>query len=230
MLDAQALHEERSFWISNAMKTLGQVLSSYREKKRLPLSVLAKKTSISEDIVEHLENDDYTNLPAAPLVRGYIILLANEIGLSEETALALYRRDVESKHSTQLTTKKTRLKRSWSFKQNMLTPRFLSLAVLIFVIILGTTYAAWQWFSLSQPPALTVSSPTAQTILSSPVKVSGKTTADNTVTINTEVVAVDINGNFQYELALPPGERAIVVTAEDSRGRKAESITFITVE
>ncbi len=211
------------------MKTLGQVLNSYREKKRLPISVLAKKTAIPEDSIESLEQDKYAKLPAPSLVRGYVLLIASEVGLSEETALALYRRDVEPANALSQSSP-TRLKKTWSLKQNFLTPRFLSLAVLGMCIVIGLTYASWQWFSLSQPPQLSVSKPISQTVLVSPVIVTGQTAPDNTVTINTEVVAVDITGKFHYELPLPPGERAIVVTAEDSRGRKAESIVFITIE
>lgn len=211
------------------MKTLGQVLSSYREKKRLAIAQLAKKTAIPEAVIEHLENDEYNRLPALSLVKGYIILLANEIELSEETALALFRRDIEPSQASATHTT-NRLRKSWSFKQYIVTPRFLSGAVLVLCIIFGTLYASWQWFSLSQPPQLTVTAPTPQAILQSPITIEGHTAPDNTVTINTEVVAVDLNGNFRYELPLPPGERAIVVTSEDSRGRKAENITFITVE
>jgi len=210
------------------MKTLGQVLSSYREKKRLSISALSQKTAIPESIIEHLEADAYGQLPASPLVRGYVLLIAREVGLTEETALALHRRDVEphqAKHSTP-----HRLRRGFSLQQNLLTPRFLSVAILLGGILLGSLYASWHWFSLSQPPVLTVVSPVAQALETSPVLVEGRTAADNTVTINTDVVSVDSSGVFRYELAVPPGERAVVVTAEDSRGRKSEKILFITVE
>ncbi|MCD8484479.1 hypothetical protein LRY60_02615 [Candidatus Woesebacteria bacterium] len=152
------------------------------------------------------------------------------MGLNEETALALYRRDVESTASTPITNTPKRLKKNRNWKQYIFTPRFLSALVLAVGLLFGSLYATWQWISLSQPPSLTVTAPQAQEILTSPVRVSGTTSADNTVTINTEIVAVDINGNFGYDLALPPGERAIVVTAEDSRGRRSEEILFVTVE
>ncbi len=211
------------------MKTLGQVLRSYREKKQMTVGGLSRRTAIPVQVIENLEAENYTSLPAAPLVRGYVLLLAQETGISEETALALYRRDVDPtlSHTTQLP---RRLRRGWKLKNLIFTPRFLSLLALIAITLLGTLYASWQWFALSQPPSLSVSQPTNQETLTSPVTVTGSTSPDNTVTINTEVITLDLEGNFRYDLPLPPGERAIVITAEDSRGRRAEKILFVTVE
>lgn len=213
------------------MKTLGQVLTSYREKKQITVDQLAQKTSVPSATILSLENDDFTHLPAAPLVRGYILLIAKQVQLNEETALALYRRDVETVSNKDSQPHRPRLKRTkWDFSRHLLTPRALSTTVLLIFLLIGGSVAAWQWFILSRPPALSITEPFSQTVAKSPLKVMGETSPEATVTINTQLVSVNQNGEFTFELPLPPGERAIVVTAQDSRGRVSEQIIFVTVE
>jgi len=213
------------------MKTLGQVLTSYREKKQLTIDHLAQKTSLPPTTIQALENDNFTDLPAAPLVRGYILLIATHVDLNEETALALYRRDVESISPKKDTSLRPRLKRTkWDISRHFFTPRSLSAAVLFLFLLIGGTVATWQWFILSKPPKLAITQPTAQAIVTSPLTVTGETSPEATVTINTQLVSVNQNGEFTFELPLPPGERALVVTAQDSRGRMSEQIIFVTVE
>lgn len=212
------------------MKSLGEVLRTYRTKNQLTLDTLARHTSIPLATLEHLENEEYDQLPAAPLVRGYLQLIARELHLPEETALALFRRDVEPRFTASKNTNHGRERWQWPVRQSLLSPRFLSLAGLLFIFIGGVGWLGWQWQRLSRPPLLEVTSPQNALVTQSPVVVEGKTNPDNTVTVNTEVVALDPQGNFRTELALPPGERTLVILTTDSHGRTSEKILFLTVE
>jgi hypothetical protein len=101
--------------------------------------------------------------------------------------------------------------------------------LLLVAAILGSGFVFVQWRQLSLPPELTLSSPENLSVITSPVKISGKTHPNNTVVVNTQPVSLDPQGRFEQELELPPGERAIVVSAKDNRGRESEKILFVTV-
>jgi cytoskeletal protein RodZ len=207
------------------MKTFGQTLASAREKKNLSHITLSKKLHIPLDTLIALEQEQTENLPAQPLVRGYVQLLAHALDLNEDGLLALWRRDFSITKKTALP---GRRRQHWFIRQNF-SPRNFSLALLLVAGIFGSLFVLLQWRQLNKPPELALSAPENMSVVTSPVTVSGKTHPNNTVVINTQPTSLDPQGRFEQELELPPGERAIVVSAKDNRGRESETILFVTV-
>lgn len=203
------------------MKTLGPVLRDYRQKHHLSVNELSKRTHVPVEFIEALEEEKNDVLPAKTLSRGYVRLIAPEIGLSEESALALFRRDIGEDRVEPTRRRRGRLQ---------ITPRLLSLSVLSAAIFLGGAWLLLQWQQLGKPPVLAINTPQNYDIIPTPVQVNGKTDPDAALTINTEVVSTDPQGRFSYQLNLPPGERTIVVLATDRQGRTSEEIVFVTVE
>lgn len=206
------------------MKTLGQTLRQYREKRGLTPAILAKQTRVPLHFVQALEDEQYDKLPAFAFAQGYVLLLAQEIGLGEETALALLRRDIP------LQTVSTLKQRSRTWKEKFISPRFLSAGILSALFLICASILGYQWQRLGQPPKLAIYEPENTAITRSPVIVRGQADPNSTVTINTQVVSLDPQGNFSFDLELPEGERAVVVQATDHRSRRSEKILFITVE
>lgn len=206
------------------MKTIGRVLREYRQKNHLSTTELSRRTSVPTDIIESLENEETRRLPAASLVKGYVKLISAEVGLSEENALALFRRDLGKQ------TKSVAMPRRRRIWRLTLSPRLLSLTALWIAIFIGGAWAFWQWRQLGQEPFLVISSPQNYAIVGSPVIINGQAHPDASVTVNTEIVSLDQQGRFNLTLELPPGERAVVVQAVDRRGRQSERVLFITVE
>lgn len=203
------------------MKTFGQHLQQSRIKKGLSLKDLAKQTSIAEEYLEALEQEKYAQLPAAPLARSYVQLIAQALEEEEETLLAFFRRDSNIAQQ----------KVEQPFRRRMrLQPRSLSLFFLGCLLLIGTTWLLYQWTQVSRPPQLQVREPADYAVVSSPVTVSGTTDTEATVTINTEPISLDPQGNFQQELSLPSGERALVIEAKDKQGRVSRKILYITIE
>lgn len=209
------------------MKTLGQVLRENREKRRFTPEHIAKKTTVPLSFIHLIEEEQYQELPALPLSQGYVLLIAGELEISEETALALFRRDVSSRLQPDDQPKKAP---SRAFRTSLITPRLLSFLALGTTCLLGIFVVIWQWRSLSQPPSLEITTPKPYEQRTSPVTITGKTHPENSVTINTEVISLDPEGNFSTQLPLPPGERTLVIQATDNRGRTSEEVIFITVE
>lgn len=210
---------------NNKMKTFGQTLASAREKHHLSHSALSTMLHIPVDTLVALEQEKTENLPAQPLVRGYVQLLANALNLNEEGLLALWRRDFSVAKSSPIT---GRRKARWLMRRNF-SPRNFSLMLLLIAGVLGSSFVFLQWRQLNKPPELTITSPENLSILSAPIRLTGKTHPNNTVVVNTQPVSLDPQGRFEQDLDLPPGERAIVVSAKDNRGRESEKILFVTV-
>jgi cytoskeletal protein RodZ len=216
------------------MKTLGQVLQTLREKQKLSIEQLARKSFVPQHVLESLENEQFETLPAAALVRGYIQLIAPLLEVSDETLLALYRRDVQEKKLDK-SAETSRLQRRsslgrWNRPAFLSPSRWFSFVMAGAILIAIGSVTLWQWQQLSQPPKLRVDQPEPFALVKSPVQVTGKTSPENTVTINTENVSLNPQGEFSQVLQIPPGERTLVVRATDSRGRSTDVILFVTVE
>lgn len=210
------------------MKSLAQVLADARQKRGWSQQHLSQETSVPEEFIARIEKQEFTQLPPRSLVKGYIQLLANALHIPEETALALFRRDFpQQPDSAQKSTSWT----DWSTKKNSWwKPQLVPLIAVGIVIFLTISILLMQWQHLGQPPQLQVTSLTEHAVVASPISVTGKTDSGATVTINTEIVSLDPQGNFNYQMELPPGERSIVVQARDAQGRLSEKVFFITVE
>lgn len=209
------------------MKTIGHVLRENREKQGFSQSQLARHTHVAERFIRALEDEDIARLPAAPLTQGYLQLLAKALGITEESLLALYRRDLAGQHGkAELQPSKRRVR----FWHEWLSPRTFSMGLFGTLLLIVGGYFFFQWQQLGKPPLLVVDSPVPAAILSSPVIVEGKTDSDASLVINTQVVSLDPEGRFRFSLDLPAGERSIVVHATDRQGRKSEVVLFVTVE
>ncbi len=213
------------------MKTLSQVITSERQKRKLSLEQLRARTQIPIDVLKALESSSFETLPPPTLVLGALDLLAEEFDIEAETLHALYRRDGGNTPASS-TQKSKRKNRSWKtrLRFHLLSPRGLSWAVSGLVITLAIAGIGWQWWSLSQPPELTVAEPLDNGVLQNPVRISGRTNPENTLTVNTEVLSLDQTGNFATSLTLPTGQRTLVIEATDQRGRINQVVRFIQVE
>jgi cytoskeleton protein RodZ len=77
--------------------TLGQFLRQEREKKGITIEQVASSTKIGVKIIHALEGDHYSELPAKPFVRGFVISYARFIGLDYKEVLTHYSGFLEEK-------------------------------------------------------------------------------------------------------------------------------------
>lgn len=63
------------------MDTLGQILKSTRERKRISLSQAAVKTRIKLQHLEMMERDDFSKMPAPAYAKGFLRMYADFLGL-----------------------------------------------------------------------------------------------------------------------------------------------------
>lgn len=75
---------------------LGAKLRRARESQRLSQIDVARRLRLRLEVIESLERDDFSKLPAAVFVRGYLRSYAKLVHLSEDEIIQLFNRAIES--------------------------------------------------------------------------------------------------------------------------------------
>lgn len=75
----------------------GALLRKVREYKKIPLDKLAERTKIKAWYLNAVENMDPANLPAPVFVRGYVVQISKELGLSERAVADSYMKSFRAK-------------------------------------------------------------------------------------------------------------------------------------
>lgn len=76
--------------MSNEGTTLGDFLRAEREKRGITIEQVASATKIGVRVLHALEADHYSELPAKPFVRGFVISYCRFIGLSHKEVLTQF--------------------------------------------------------------------------------------------------------------------------------------------
>ena len=199
-------------------KTIGEILREERQRHRLSIEKLAQKTRIKKKYLQALENNQFDRLPAATFVKGYIKIYAQLFGFDHQPLIALLRRDFKESVKGQLVPRefiKPVLK-----KRQLWGPATFVVLGLALTFITLISYVGFQWYVLTQPPALTITSPVEDSLVAARVGVSGQTDADAIVTVNSQPVALQADGSFETEVYLPrEGVNTISIEAQDRRGK-----------
>lgn len=203
------------------MKTTGEIFSAQRLVKKLSLARIASDLRIKKAYLEALEKGAWQNLPEPPFVRGFIKSYAQYLGLDADHILAIFRREYDERKYPQKSSyqKQKRL----MFTPNKLVNLALIIAVIIFIIYLAIGYT-----SLLSSPKLEVSAPPNDLTTSVPyVVVSGQSEKDATVSIEGQIMPLDENDNFSYQLALEEGKNIIEIIASKRLSPKAKVTRII---
>ncbi len=199
-------------------RTIGEVLKEERISHHLSLEELAKRTRIRQEYLKALENNEFSKLPAATFVKGYIKTYARVLGFDAQPPLALLRRDYKESAKGRLVPRefiKPVLK-----KQRAFTPITIFAVSLAAVFLSLVSYVGFQWFNLNKPPDLTIIAPGEEVTVASRVIVEGKTVPDAVVTVNSQPVALRPDGSFTTELFFESeGISSITIESVDRRGK-----------
>src|SRR3972149_689019 len=171
----------------------GEKLREIRLEKGLSLEDVSKSTKIKTPFLESIENGDYQKLPPVSYAKGFVRNYAKFLGLPEKEIMAVFRREFDEEKTYRVLPK--------GFDQRKEFPvsgfKIKQTAVLIFVIfVIFAGYILFQYRYAFINPPLSVSFPKDKlSILSSYVKVIGKTDPNSTVFVDKDAVSVDQNGN-----------------------------------
>lgn len=201
-------------------QTVGDLLRVAREKAHFTLEELAEDTHIKIEHLVALEENNFDALPAATFIKAYIRNYARVFKLDEKPLFAILRRDYEESAKGQLIPREflyPQLKR-----KTLWSPIHLVLLSAAIIFVVFFSYASWQWYQLSRPPALLLSSPAEDEEVAAKVLVKGKTDLESILTVNAVPVALQADGSFETELYLPQeGVNTITVKSSDKNGKNS---------
>lgn len=210
-------------------KSIGEILQSQRQARGWSVVEVAGQTKIKEKYLQALEDNQFSVLPAATFVKGYIRTYAELLGLDHQPLLALLRRDFKESAKGQLVPREF-IKPVLRQRQFWQPATFVVLGLtLAFLSLVG--YVGFQWHQLNQPPSLKITAPVQDERVASKVRVQGQTSSDAIVTINSQPVALQSDGSFQSEIFLTrEGVNTITVEAKDRQGRGTLKQRTVRVE
>ncbi|HZQ48327.1 MAG TPA: helix-turn-helix domain-containing protein [Verrucomicrobiae bacterium] len=195
---------------------IGEHLKRARQNRRLSLSAVASELRIPFSQLQALEAGDVSVFAAEVYARGVFTKYRHYLGLEGENvsdqafmrALAGGREVVPLKVPTPA---------SWFV--HFVTPARLLLGLGLCVMLVIGSYLAWQVQSFLRLPHLAVLSPRVTVMKNDTVEVRGQAAQSATVTVNSQPVLLQPNGDFALTLTLHPGVNVVEVEAMNAAGR-----------
>lgn len=193
---------------------IGRILKKRRQALRLSLTDVELATKIRGKFLIALESGDYTGLSHDIYAKGFVQSYSEFLGLNGRVIAKHYlaeRGDLPEERP------KPSQAPSRGF---VITPRLVIAAVAVLLLVAVSSYLAWQVSTLAAPPALSVTSPSADEVLEgSLADINGRVTLGADVFINDAPVLTDINGNFSEKVALQNGVNVIRIVAKNRLGK-----------
>lgn len=206
------------------MNTIGQILKEARIKKGISLTKLENQTKIKREFILKLEKNDWDNLPEFPVVSGFVKNLATVLRISEDSAIAVLRRDYKPKKLAINPKPDVDRKIFWSPKLTFT----IGIGTLL-VLVLG--YLGFEYLKFVRPPELRIISPREnEQILQNMVKIEGKTTTDAILTVNNQPITLDQDGKFNSEIEIDKNTKELIFIATSRSGKITEKSISIKVE
>lgn len=203
------------------MKTVGAFLRDSRQQAGQSLEKVSESTKIRLDYLEAIEADDFSKLPSAAFVKGFIRSFSLAIKADPEKALAIFRRDFDQNQQGRVVPRG--LTQPIRSGKGFWNPRTTTLVGFGFGVTLFLAFLAWQVTALLSGPRLEVMSPPEELVTESRVViVQGQSSSDATVRVNQNQVVLDQNGWFETELELEPGIHLVVIEAEARDGKQTQ--------
>jgi transcriptional regulator with XRE-family HTH domain len=205
------------------MRKIGLFLQEERNKKKLTLAQMERETKIKKQFIDLIEKGDWENLPEYPITSGFVKTIAKSLGIPEETAIAILRRDYPFDKKKVSINPKPDLKLKVSINPKILVA---VLSVLMILFFLG--YLFYQYIQYVSPPKLIIDRPAEnQEVIVGNVVVAGKTDSDVTLTVNNQRVLVSETGEFSDKIEVDEQTKDIVFVAKSRYGKETVVIRKI---
>lgn len=202
-------------------KTLKELLTETMDLRGLNIERLSALTNIPKRHLAAFCGGDFKNLPAAPYVRGYLVKLAETLGVDGD----LFWRAYQSEHSPKTSGAFDKLP-SNRFAIKRFNKKVAVVAIVsLFVII----YLAWRINEFWGVPTIEIISPAADgLIVNSPtIKLAGRINSADKLTVNGEEIVSDSGGRFEKEFALQPGINTAEFKVKKILGKETKIIRQI---
>ncbi len=194
---------------------VGPQLKARRQALRLSLAQVEIDTKIRGKFLTALESGDYSSMSNDIYSRGFVAHYANHLGLDGSAIATAYANERGGVQAGD--THRPRLARP---KRIVFTGKIA--ALLVGLLLVGSVfgYLLWEFSALAGAPLLSVSSPSADEVVTGSVlQVSGYTTPGSDVSINNSPIVSDSDGSFSERVTLQNGVNAIHITSASKLGK-----------
>jgi len=206
------------------MRTVGSFLKDARARKKFSLEKLEGATRIKKEFLVGLEKGDWYSLPDFPVLVGFVRSISKTLGLNEDSAVAVLKRDYPPKALSINPKPDVSDKFVWS-------PRLTFLAGVGLVLVAVAFYLASSYIQFVSPPSLEVYTPRQDEVVAqNKLRVTGKTTTDAVVTVNNQPFIVSDEGSFEGEIEVFGGTEEIIIKATSRSGKQTTLSRKIKVE
>ena len=196
------------------MKTIGQLVKGARVRKKFSIKRVEEITKIKSDFIDAIEKENWGALPNFSTTLGFVKSIAGAIGINENSAAAIFKRDYPPK--TQVIAPKPDAVNKFSWSPRLTFALGVGVAL---VFILG--YLGIQYSEFISPPSLRVETPKdGDSIDGKYVVVSGTTDTDAKIIVNNQPVLVSPDGKFLVGLDVVSETKEIEIKAVGRSGRE----------
>ena len=210
-------------------ETLGEYLRHARESLDFSLEDIRRLTKMPEKFLSALEEGRYQDLPADVYVKGFLKSLAAIYRTGPDGLLQQFEKERNLSRTLAYGTLTPEPRKTYHLPRFVVTPKTITLSLVGLAIIGSIAYLAWQIYSVSAAPKLTLTYPSSDlTISSRSMLLRGSTEPGAVVHVNTQEILVDESGEFKEVLNFVEGTNQIVVKAENKFG-KASSVKRVVV-
>jgi cytoskeletal protein RodZ len=210
-------------------ETVSEQLRSSRQAKKLKLSEIAKKLNINEKYLAALEKEEYDKLPHGVYGKNFLREYALFLGLDYKKLAREFEEEInvlEPRRQKEIFSKQVIKKRYL-----LAMPKILRNIFIFSIICICFIYLGYRVNKIISPPLLIIDNPaTDLTINQNILQVTGHTEAEADLTINSQTVLTDKNGNFSQAISLKNGINIITITANKKHSRSNTIIRQILVK
>lgn len=199
------------------MVGVGQRLHNERIHRKLTLDEVATATKIKSRFLAAIEKGDYNKLPSPAYAQGFVRNYAAFLGLPKNEITALFKREFDEKRAFKLLPESFTRTKEFPLRRIKIQQ---SIFVIFGIILILGIYLFYQYRSAFIPPAVTVSSPAENAVVSQVITVSGTVDSDASVTVNNIPVTLATDGSFTKKIALFPGKETIIIRAKNRFGKE----------
>lgn len=196
------------------MKTAGDLLKEKRLLKELSLADVESKTKIKQAYLEAIENSNFAGLPSATFAKGFLRNYASFLYLNPDTIVAMFRRDFTENKEGEIIPRGLVAPVAGKSKFFSMTAILTAIATVVFLGFLAFQLTSWWSY-----PRLTLIQPQNGDTYGEKITVKGVADRDAAVSVNSQKVILDQNGQFSLDLILSAGTQSVLVEATNRQGK-----------
>ena len=200
------------------VRSIGFILKSAREKKRVTLDDVYKNIKIHQNYIKALESDDYSIFSGKVHSKGFLKIYCEYLDLNIDDILALWRREYEYEFDNQLLPK-----RFIEPPKLVITPSFVAVILVFVSLTFFFGYLYYQYRNFTGAPKLTLNYPPDNLVTASDIlDITGKTDLDSEVFVNSQKVILSPDGSFAESVRLKEGLNTISIKAVNKFSKQTE--------